>query len=348
MNKDWSLLVLSPQLSQSLAWVRVLRRADCGIKVIGGVLPGERIVKSLGLYDEYIYLNGKEDISIYDVILPAGSKSMQFLFSDKETHSLGDVLFLKDAIRVFDKKYLLEVAEKNCVPVPRTWETYLDAEREYEGPIFFKPLREGTPGIRDWAKTPSRVPSHVKNQNYIFQEMINGAGVYGVGFVADSGEMVIADCHFESISYPRAGGSAAVVERFESPRLRELTERLTQATEYTGWGLAEFKWCPQRHDFVLMEINAKFWASVELVLRNNPEWVKRFFGLEVDAFPTRGLIWPDRVLGGGLRSIWGAIRDFGEFPFVLDPPVVKRHLRALMPRGAIKLVRAVRRQLADG
>jgi hypothetical protein len=76
--------------------------------------------------------------------------------------------------------------------------------------------------------------------------------------------------HHEILSTPVHGGSAVAVEAYESTRVQELARRLIADF---GWGLVEFKPCVRRGDFVLMEVNAKFWASIEFTLRGGSWWI---------------------------------------------------------------------------
>jgi predicted ATP-grasp superfamily ATP-dependent carboligase len=90
------------------------------------------------------------------------------------------------------------------------------------------------------------------------------------------------------------------MELFEDPRLTAAAGRLIHASDYSGWGLVEFKRCLRRDTYVLMEINPKFWASIELVLRTQPAFAKLLLGLSVPAERITKLWWPGRLAMMGI------------------------------------------------
>lgn len=65
-----------------------------------------------------------------------------------------------------------------------------------------------------------------------------------------------------------------MIESYDDKRLLQYTSKIVQKLNYNGWGLAEYKYCDKRNDFVFMEINAKFWASIEFILINNSQFLK--------------------------------------------------------------------------
>jgi len=314
-----NILILSPALSQSVACARLLRKYCPSTRLIGGWLPGERRYPSLRrLYHNLIEVHDVYDLEGYDEVIPTGATATKWLLTLWGKVRIGSAIMDRSALQVYDKLTFLRFAESQGVPIPRTWGSVVEM-RDYDGPVFYKPRTEGTGGLRGWAKSVRAIPQNVQTSQYLFQEKIEGLGTYGVGFLAENGRILLATTHFEIYSFPRHGGSAAVIRPYFDDRLIELTARLLSALSYTGWGLAEFKWCPRRGEYVLMEINAKLWASIEFAFRIEPEWAKRFFGITVDRQELAGLIWPDRLLGSGLMHIAKAIPFMLAYPFVWEP-----------------------------
>src|SRR5690606_3951178 len=116
----------------------------------------------------------------------------------------------------------------------------------------------------------SCLPAFVRSGEYLFQESIMGEGTNGFAFLAQKGEVLVSAQHHELLSMPRDGGSAVLIRRIAEPRVDELSRRLLAHLRYDGWGLVEYKYCPRRRDYVLMEINAKFWASLDFSMRMEP------------------------------------------------------------------------------
>jgi predicted ATP-grasp superfamily ATP-dependent carboligase len=230
------------------------------------------------------------------------SGASKHLLKDHDRVRLGEIEFERRNPWFFDKVATLRRADELGVPVPATWTSYDDIANRPE-PIFFKPGCEGTGGPRRRASSPKAIPRFARSAGYLFQEVIEGPSVIGFGFLADRGKIVASNLHHELLSAPIHGGSAVAVEPYESPRVEELAQRLIADFQYSGWGLIEFKPCVRRDDFVLMEVNAKFWASIEFTLRTRPLFAHLLFGVRTEAEPIRRMIWPGRVLRTGLLRL---------------------------------------------
>ena len=101
----------------------------------------------------------------------------------------------------------------------------------------------------------------------LVQEFITGQGCGFFG-LTDAGRPLRVFMHQRIREYPVSGGPSTAARAFDSPRLKELGLRLLAELRWTGVAMAEFKYDPRRDDFVLMEINGKFWGSLELALRS--------------------------------------------------------------------------------
>lgn len=299
-NAD-DVIVLSPGLSQSFAIADLLRRHHPGCRLLGYPLRGERD----GLrppFTRYIGAEQGEAAVQSGAAIITGSEATAHVLKHRDSVRLGQIVFERRNLWFYDKVATLDRAKQLDVPVPLTWTSFEDIAHK-EGPIFYKPAREGTGGPRKKAASLRALPPTVRKGGYLFQEVIEGPSVIGFGFIADRGRVVASGLHHEIFSFPRDGGSAVVVERCESPRVEELSTRLIRDFQYSGWGLIEFKPCPRRHDFVLMELNAKFWASIEFTLRTCPVFAHLLFGIRTDAEPIRRMIWPSRLLRNGLIHV---------------------------------------------
>jgi predicted ATP-grasp superfamily ATP-dependent carboligase len=172
----------------------------------------------------------------------------------------------------------------------------------------------------------------VRDGGYLFQEVIEGPSVIGFGFVADRGTVLASSLHHEMFSFPQDGGSAVVVEAYESARVEELARRLIEDFQYSGWGLVEFKPCPRRQDVVLMEVNAKFWASIEFTLRTCPLFAHLLFGLRTKAEPIQRMIWPSRLLRNGILRIPANLRAALPAERSREPLTCRDWARSLFPQ----------------
>jgi hypothetical protein len=295
------IVILSPGLSQSFAIADLLRRHVPGVCLLGYPLPGERGGPRRP-FDRYVTAEEAEPAIASGTAIMTGSGASEHVVKGHDRVRLGEIEFERRNLWFYDKVATLQRAEALGIPVPLTWTSYDDIANRAE-PIFFKPAREGTGGPRKRAPSPKAIPSFARSGHYLFQEVVEGPSVIGFGFLADRGKVLASSLHHELLSTPVHGGSAVAVEAYESSRVEELAQRFIADFQYSGWGLIEFKPCVRRGDFVLMEVNAKFWASIEFMLRTRPLFSHLLFGIRTEAEPIRRMMWPGRALRNGLLRL---------------------------------------------
>jgi len=319
-------LILSPHLSQAIACAKRLIKNKEFI-VTGAYLPNEdpSLFPHLSkYYHDIIVIDSLDElICDYECIIPTGASSIKFIFDSKDHHQCGTIRIDKNILNSSDKLAILSLAETLGINVPTTWPQFEDIPSG-EIAIFYKPKYEGLPGDRTWVKSRDEIPTFIQNGNFLFQEKIDSPGVYGYGFIADKGNILTSFMHHEIISYPVDGGSAAVIRPYTNKSLHEYSSRLIKAMSYTGYGLVEFKWCPRREDFVLMEINAKLWASIELAFSLNVDFSQLILSTQTSPTCVNGLIWPDRLFRCGPRSIWLARKHLLEYHYVFEAVSISR------------------------
>jgi len=291
-------VILSPGLSQSFAIATLLQRHRPALCLLGYPLPGEKD-RVRAPFARYVSPEEGESTARSGAAIMTGSQATEHVLRHRDWVELGQIKFEKRNLYFFDKIATLRRAKQLDIPTPLTW-TSLEEIGDNSGPLFYKPTREGTGGPRRKVRSVETLPSLVRGGGYLFQEAIEGPSVIGFGFLADRGRVVAARVHHEMLSHPPDGGSAVVVEDYDAPRVEELARRLIADFQYSGWGLIEFKRCTRRNDFVLMEVNAKFWASLEFALRTRPLFSHLLFGISSKAEPIQRMIWPARLLRNGL------------------------------------------------
>lgn len=212
----------------------------------------------------------------YDIVIPCGAASTSVYFMDKGYLKIGQMEFAENNFITYDKIKTLRIVESIGVPIPTTT---TKKEELKEFPVFYKSMREDTYRERGIAYTKEKL-NRIKSKTVFFQEFIPTLGTYSVGYLADNGEIITSFAQKEVISVPYHGGSAVVLEKINDDRLFEYTEKIVKQIGYSGWGLAEYKYCEKRKDYVFMEINAKFWASIEFTFLNNPKFLKLLFDID--------------------------------------------------------------------
>jgi hypothetical protein len=317
--------ILTPTSDQGYAVARILLKHSPSLELIGLAAPGEHLpprvrgIVRLASYSEV------EHGALQGRLIPTGAQSTRLLL-ERGAVELGEVTMAQSSLKFFDKKWANTRAAELDIHVPRTFETASDAAF----PLFYKEAQEVGGGVRGIAQSFRDLPP-ASRSGLLYQELIRGRGTYGVGFLAQEGRLLATHIHFESESFPAQGGSAVLLQQVHVARLVEYTQRLVGTLFYSGWGLAEYKYCPKRDDYVFMELNAKLWASCEMAFINEPRFVKKLFGINIGTGGTmpraiflerafaRG---PGSVLRCGLRALAGD-------KVIVYPDAVRRILRLI-------------------
>jgi len=105
---------------------------------------------------------------------------------------------------------------------------------------------------------------------FMVQERIDPSGQgLGVSVVMDrSGQLAAHFTHARLYEYPNSGGPSTQRTGIRDDRLLEASLRLLKAMHWSGVAMVEWKADPKRGRPVLMEINPRFWGSLELAVRS--------------------------------------------------------------------------------
>lgn len=221
-----------------------------------------------------------------ETVLPADDVATESLLAHRE---LLDETFLlapsRECIsKAHDKIALAELAASRHVPVPRgvvgSFDSALDARIESLGyPVVVKPRRsryliDGRwhgAGVK-FADSPQhlaeilRAERLVLEQGFLVQEKVDGEG-RGVFVFADDGEVLCHFAHRRIREKPPWGGVSTLCESaVAEPELLDSACSLVRALRWTGVAMVEFKWNPASREHWLMEINGRFWGSMQLAV----------------------------------------------------------------------------------
>jgi predicted ATP-grasp superfamily ATP-dependent carboligase len=183
-------------------------------------------------------------------------------------------------VRVQDKGAVLEAAREAGISCPRTYlpgslQELQNLAGKLEYPVVVKPrfsvYRVQECWLRthvEYARTPQELISKYQNAarqlpRPLIQELVSGDGL-GVFLLLWNGELKAAMCHRRIREKPPSGGVSVLRE---SIRLDEkLVSASTQLLQRLGWqgvAMVEFK---GREAPRLMEINGRFWGSLQLAV----------------------------------------------------------------------------------
>ena len=255
----------------------------------------------------------------FDVVIPCGAVSTSLYFMANGEMKIGEMEFSENNFVTFEKIKTLRLVENIGVHIPRT---YTSKEELDFFPIFFKSLREDTYRERGiiWNKEDLK---NIKSKTVFYQEFVPTLGTYSVGFLADRGKVVASFAQKEVISIPYHGGSAVVLEKLEDKRLFDHTEKIVKEIGYSGWGLAEFKYCDTRKDYIFMEVNAKFWASIEFTFLNNPLFLKLLFDIDEKQKDIKKAVFINRMIQSDNSAILKILPYLPKSKWLKTEPISK-------------------------
>jgi predicted ATP-grasp superfamily ATP-dependent carboligase len=290
-------LVLDGEERSALAAVRALGRRGVKVSVaapsrrsLAGasrfahrriVLPGP-MADPDGLADALAELAAREPGRVW---FPMTDASLTVI--DETRARLGAVLLPipghEALAQAWDKGNLLRVAEEAGVATPRTWMPRSAAEvralaADLPFPVVLKPRRsrwrsaaglvEGQVAyahsapalVASWEALDSRIPAP------LIQERVPGFGM-GVFLLADHGRVLARFAHRRLREKPPAGGVSVLRESIAvPPELAVAADRLLAALGWHGVCMIEFKMDTRDGQPRLMEINPRFWGSLELAV----------------------------------------------------------------------------------
>jgi predicted ATP-grasp superfamily ATP-dependent carboligase len=186
-----------------------------------------------------------------------------------------------------DKKNLMQFAETHGIPTPKTFQIPPSLTLPLKGggeggdadlssipiPAVIKPrISSGSFGIVYVKRQEDLIPSyksvHGQYPFPIIQEWIpDGEGTFGLSALFDEASNIkAAFVHKKLRMYPVQGGPSTLREGVEHPQIMELGLSLLKSLNWVGVGMVEFKVDPRDGIPKLMELNPRFWGSLQLAI----------------------------------------------------------------------------------
>ena len=184
---------------------------------------------------------------------------------------------------VSDKYRLMKLAQELEIPIPNTVfvpdgniAAVRDQVRAY--PVVVKPGRSLLKIDEKWIKTSVHFVSHAEELTDLYrripylrnpsliQQRIEGEG-QGVFGLFDHGKPCALFAHRRIREKPPAGGVSVFRESIELPKpMTDYAVRLLERVKWQGVAMVEFKVDRQSNVPMLMEINGRFWGSLQLAI----------------------------------------------------------------------------------
>jgi len=288
-----SVLVTDGHFRKALAVVRSLGRRGVPVTV------GERTFLNTSFFSKYCakrlvypsprrfpnqfieFLLNEIKKNRYECLFPMEEETLLLTAKYHSEISTYTHLLISDLKRiefVRDKRNLMQFAEANGIPIPKTH--YLPPTQSLppwgggEGERYvIKPrISSGSFGIAYVKKKEDLIASYQRvHERYplpMIQEWIpDGEGVYGLSALLDEASNIkAAFVHKKLRTYPVQGGPSTLREGVEHPQIMELGLSLLKSLNWVGIGMVEFKVDPRDGIPKLMEVNPRFWGSLQLAI----------------------------------------------------------------------------------
>jgi predicted ATP-grasp superfamily ATP-dependent carboligase len=250
---------------------------------------------------ELLKILQKDEIRVF---MPVGNLSFRFAskYEDELKKYTRVPVAKKEIMEIAQNKMkTFEFAEKIGIPIPKT--IYIKDSKDiltvsetmnypcvikktnfYEGGVIYCnnkfELKENLNRLINKMKTGASYP--------IIQEYIEGPGTGFYGIFKD-GKCINFFMHERIREYPTTGGASTFAKSVYSENLRKLGTKLLECLGWSGVAMVEFKKDNKDGNYKLMEINPKFWGSLELSYRAgiNFPYLNYLIALdEVQEFPS--------------------------------------------------------------
>lgn len=316
--KGASVFVTDAQARTSLAVIRSLGKK--GLSVTGG----EETRFATGVFSKYcsrtiVYPSPKDrkqdfinyivdffERNQYEVIFPVADFSIQPIIDAEHILSKyvkialppRDILYLG-----YDKGKTFDIAMKIGTPCPDTFcicsinDLFnLENDTRINYPVVLKPcISSGRRGVQICNNFHEMTEAYKQlSQRYgnmLVQEFIPNGGEFGIYVLMNNDSEPRAYTAQRRIrSYPYYGGPSTLRETFQderSERAKEIAFSLLKAMKWRGVAMVEFRTDPRDNTPKLMEVNPRFWGSLQLSILSGVDfpWLYYTMLMEGDVKP---------------------------------------------------------------
>ena len=232
---------------------------------------------------------------MYDVIIPVRDDVNLILSKHEEELTRFTRIPIADygtLMKGRDKAETLKIAMDNDIPCPETYFIEDDSElkeimNELKFPVVIKPHRSsGSRGIKYVQSSKELVQAYGDVQNHfgeaMLQEFIPQGGAYGVSMLFNRGEPRAIFTHKRLREYPNSGGPSTLRESVRFPEIEEYATTLLKALDWHGVAMVEFRVDPRDGKPKLMEINPRFWGSLQLAIYSGVDFPYLLYKMAID------------------------------------------------------------------
>lgn len=236
----------------------------------------------------------------YQLIIPATERTLVPIARQFHNSEYAHKITMPDLDaleRVLNKSKTTLLANQCHVPLPKSWNitkiSDLDSHRkEFTYPIVIKPGRsisdnpERTSLTVCYAHTQEQLlkicTQLLQHTHLVLQSYFTGTGI-GVEIIADHGEILYSFQHQRLHEMPLSGGGSSYRKSVDiDPILLEASKKLIKALNWQGVAMVEFKKNLSSGEFILIEINGRFWGSLPLATAAGADFPYMLYQLYTD------------------------------------------------------------------
>jgi predicted ATP-grasp superfamily ATP-dependent carboligase len=221
----------------------------------------------------------------YTIVIPVGYSATVALSKAKNELDVKIPVSDYESLSIAaSKEKTLLLAKELGIPTPNT-RIISSSEvkiQDQKFPIVVKGVQES--GFVKYANDEQSLKSHI-NAIYlqqkvypIIQEYIPGDG-YGFFGLFNLGKPRAIFMHRRVRMYPITGGQSTCAESVYDERLLRHGITLLKALNWHGVAMVEFKKDRRDGDFKLMEINPKFWGSLDLAIASGVDFPRLLYNM---------------------------------------------------------------------
>lgn len=231
----------------------------------------------------------------YDVFLPIIDTSCGIASKYKiqlEKYTKVPVVDYESMSIALDKKKTLMLAKENDIPIPKTFypkkisEVKINAKKISYPVVIKTPSGAGSGGViyvnseKELISTYPRMVNDINNLPMI-QEYVVGKGQ---GFFAlfKNGKPRAIFMHERVREYPITGGPSTMAKSIYSEQLKNEGLKILRALNWHGVAMVEFKLDSRDNKPKLMEVNPKFWGSLDLAIASGVDFPYLAYKMALD------------------------------------------------------------------
>lgn len=234
----------------------------------------------------------------YDVVIPCDERSLFPLLDISEALNLNTKFALpkRDILGpLFDKTQTRFLAEQCSIPVANGEKitlsnfSYQELIQKFSLPLVLKPTESYDEEHLNQRQSVKIVRNKEDYDDFLqhsshdclAESYFTGYGV-GVSVLADKGSVIGAFSHAR-VAEPESGGGSSYRKAIPiDPSMLYACQKFCMKLSYTGVAMFEFKYNPNTEEWILIEINARFWGSLPLAVNAGVDFPAMYAAILLD------------------------------------------------------------------